>query len=222
MGIREHEELEAAINTTSKASLRFPDHAAWPMIQAKLSIELVQSRKVQTTRRHELLASAADSAIKARNLFRKWKGPSRDAVALAASALLALGEPRQVLVLARPHPQGEATPEEAAHGPVVECAARALLLLGRHAEIDELDIDNVDPSGKRLLLALQAASSDDPNAVSLMRTAVEHADPMIACHLCLALQSSEKQTRTHCRSSPKNSRTHRTWSEHSSHTTAET
>ena len=170
-------ELEAAINTARKASLRFPDHAALLMMQAELSIELVQSSKLQTTRRHELLASAADSAIKARDLFRKWKGPSRDAVALAAPALLALNDPRQVLVLAQPYPLGEATHDEAAHGPVVEYAARALLMLGRHAEIDELAIDNVNPSGKRLLLALQAASSDDPEAANLMRTAVEHADP---------------------------------------------
>ena len=168
-------ELEAAISAIRNASLRFPDRPALLMIQAELSIELVESCKPQATRRHELLASAADLAIKARDLFRKWKGPSGDAVALGVSALLALGDPRKVLVLARPHPHGEATPEEAAHDAVVERAARALLVLGRHSEIDELDIDNIDSSGKGLLLALQAASLGDPDAASLMRAAVENA-----------------------------------------------
>ena len=169
-------ELEAAISTTKNAYLRFPDRAALLMIQAELSIELVESCKLRATRRHELLESAADVAIKARDLFREWDGPSGDAVALAASALLALGNQRRVLVVARPHPQGEATPEEAAHGAVVECTARALLILGRHSEIDELHIDNVNPSGKKLLLALQAANRGDANAASLMRAAVEQAE----------------------------------------------
>lgn len=72
-----------------------------------------------------------NAALRARNLRRAWRGPSAEAVAVAADAALTADDPQRAWTITRPAPQGEASEREAADGNVLVVAALAGALTGR-------------------------------------------------------------------------------------------
>ncbi|MCY3807449.1 MAG: hypothetical protein OXG91_13340 [bacterium] len=165
--------LELAISAMRDAVRRFPDRAQLHLSLARLQLGLAWAQGEAF--RRDLPASAARNAIRARDEYRKWDGPSAEAVAVAANAYHMLNQPQRIVNIATPQPEGEATPREAEDGEAARCLAHALLLLGRGDEIDESALDRIDSSESTLIRALQTRSRGEPGAVELMRQALEQA-----------------------------------------------
>ncbi len=172
-----------AISVMKDAIARFPDRASMHLTLARQQTALAIDQA--DAARHDLPSSAAENAIRARDEFRRWRGPSAEAVAVAAAAFHLLNQPQQVVEIAVVHPKGEATPEEAQDGEVGRYLAHALLQLGRGDEIDDATLDRVDGSESTLLRATQAHSKGEPGAADLMRQAVEEAEDHRALVLAL-------------------------------------
>ena len=169
-------QIEMAISVLRDASGRFPDVTSLLLNRAHLELQLARRLSVEGRDHHGLLASAADQAIEARDRYRLWQGPSDQAVAIAAESMLLLDQAQRACDLATVEPQGEATPEEASDASVVKCLANALLDLGRHEELDDLDLDLLDESEGALIRAMQARARGDTDAVMLMREAIVQAE----------------------------------------------
>lgn len=157
------------------ASTRFPDRGSLHLHQARLCIERAKQHQPERIALSGLLESAVKLGLKARNLYRRWGGPSAAAVAAATEALLMLDEPNEVCDLATPGPEGQATEAEAADAAVVTNRAHALLMLDRHDELEGLDWNLIDASEGALMVAYQARSRGDPDAAELMRKALDEA-----------------------------------------------
>lgn len=168
-------QLDETRRVLEDASRRFPDRGSLCLHQARLCIELDGQRRSEGITPPGLLESAAERGLKARDLYRRWGGPSAAGVAAATRALLMLDEPEKVCDLATPVPEGQATQEEAADPAVVTNLARALLMLDRHDELDSLDWDLIDGSEGALMVAHQARGRGDPDAAELMRKAFDEA-----------------------------------------------
>ena len=168
-------ELESAFRVLQQTNERFPDGGYLLLQQARAKFALAQHDDDPDRWQHGLLESAVKLAVQARDEFRRWRGPSGDAVSLAASALMVLEQPERVCQLAMVPPDGEAEQHEADHTGVVESLAHALLELGRLDELDGLDLELVGGSEETLIRALQAHDRGDFDAVELMRAAVEQA-----------------------------------------------
>ena len=166
---------DEALRVLEDTSRRFPDRGSLYLHQARLCIEMVNQRRSEGIVSSGLLESAVERALEARNQFRRWGGPSAAAVEAATDALLMLDEPERVCDLAAPGPEGQATQQEAEAAAVVKNRAHALLMLNRHDEIEGLDWDLLDGSEGALIAAVQARGRGDPDAVELMRKAVDEA-----------------------------------------------
>lgn len=179
----QNEEPGRAISVMQDAVERFPDRASLHLMLAQQQLALAIGLADEA--RHDLPSAAAANAIRARNEFRRWQGPSADAVAAAAAAYHLLNQPEQVVEIAAAAPEGEATTEEAHDGEVGRYLAHALLRLRRGNEIDDAVLDRVDGSESTLLRATQAHARNDPDAVDLMRQAVSEAEDRRALVLAL-------------------------------------
>ena len=168
-------QLDEMRRVLEDASRRFPDRGSLHLHQARLCIERAKQRLSKGIAPSGLLESAVERGLEARDLYRRWNGPSAAAVAAATEALLMLDEPKKASDLATPSPEGQATQEEAADAVVVTNRAHALLMLDRHDELDSLDWDLIDASEGALMLAHQARGRGDPDAVELMRKAFDEA-----------------------------------------------
>ena len=171
-GLNQLDEMRRALED---ASSRFPDRGSLHLHQARLYIERAKQRLSKGIAPSGLLESAVERGLEARNLYRRWGGPSAAAVAAATEALLMLDEPKKVCDLAIPSPEGQATQEEAADAAVVTNRAHALLMLDLHDELDSLDWDLIDRSEGALMAAHQARGRGDPDAVELMQKAFDEA-----------------------------------------------
>ncbi len=169
-----NEELPQAIRVMRNAVERFPDRASFHLTLARLQLGLAQ--ELGEPVRPDLLASAAENAIRARDEFRKWHGPSAEAVAIAANAYHMVNQHQQIIDLATAQPEGEATSAEAEDGEVARILAHTLVMVGRGDEIDESALDRIDGSENTLIRALQALNRGDPAASDLMREAVAQAE----------------------------------------------
>ena len=168
-------QLDEVRRVLEDASRRFPDRGSLYLHQARLCIERVKQRQSEGIAPSGLLESAVKLGLKARDLYRRWGGPSAAAVAAATEALLMLDEPKKVCDLATPGPEGQATQDEAADAAVVTNRAHALLMLDHHDELDRLDWDLIDGSEGALMVAHQARGRGDPDAAELMRKAFDEA-----------------------------------------------
>ena len=168
-------QLDEARRVMERASHRFPDRGSLCLHQARLCIELAEQRRSEGIAPSGLLESAVERGLEARDLYRRWGGPSAAAVATTTEALLMLDEPKKVCGLATPGPEGQATEAEATDAAVVTNRAHALLMLDRHDELDDWDWDLIDASEGALMVAYQARGRGDPNAVELMRKALDDA-----------------------------------------------
>ncbi|MCY4424248.1 MAG: tetratricopeptide repeat protein [Acidimicrobiaceae bacterium] len=168
-------QLDETRRVLEDASRRFPDRGSLYLHQARLCIERVKQRQSAGIAPSGLLESAVKLGLKARDLYRRWGGPSAAAVAAATEALLMLDEPKKVCDLATPGPEGQAIQEEAADAAVVTNRAHALLMLDRHDELEDLDWNLIDASEGALMVAYRARSRGDPDAAELMRKALDEA-----------------------------------------------
>ena len=124
---------------------------------------------------HDLLSEAVDLALRSRDLFRSWDGPSHRAVAVAMQALLAMDDSQRAADLATLQPHGEATESEAAAAGVRAVLAEAFLTLGRFSDIDSLLLEGIEESERTLIRAMQAAGEGDESAPARIRRAVAQA-----------------------------------------------
>ena len=157
------------------ANQRFLGRAWLLFHQANTTIEMVDPTRLGSTECHDLLSEAVDLALRSRDLFRSWDGPSHRAVVVAMQALLAIDDAQRAADLATPPPHGEATELEAAAAAIRAALAEAYLSLGRLADIDTLRLDGVEESRTALIRAMQAAGRGEETAPSRIRRAIAHA-----------------------------------------------
>ena len=162
-----------ALRTTNE---QFPDRAGLLLHHANATLGMADKIGPQSPGAQDLLGEAVVLALRSRDCFRNWGGPSYRAVTLATRTLLALDDPQRVLDLATGPPDGEAIAAEAAAPDVQRNLAHAYLMLGRPHDIDTLRLEGVDPSEAARIRALQANILGDASALSRMRTALAHAD----------------------------------------------
>ena len=167
------DEAAQALTVLRAAILRFPDRASLLLYRADLTLSSAQRCSDGSSEHSNLLRSAITDALQARDQVREWGGPSGQAVAIAARALNLLNELEQLCDLAASAPHGDATQEEARNPDVMKCLAEALLVLDRREQLDALEVDILDPPERAHVLALRAHSRGDPDALGLMRHALE-------------------------------------------------
>ena len=165
-------QFEEAIGILDYLRGRFRDRGSIALHQAVLKIELAAQSAQQRVDRPDLLESAVELGLAARDLYRAWDGPSARAVAIAAQALLMLDEPQQVCELATVSPAGQATPKEASDASVINYYAHALIATDNLAEIDNLDFDQLGVYEETFLKAIRAHSGKQSNARELMQHAI--------------------------------------------------
>ena len=90
---RSLEQLESERRVLQGASKRFPDRAGLLLLQAKTTFDMAHQVGTYTPAGRDLLNETAELAIRARDLYRKWDGPSYRAVVMAMRALLGLDDP---------------------------------------------------------------------------------------------------------------------------------
>lgn len=123
------------------------------------------------------LDEAREMALRARDVRRRWGGPSDQAAAIAAAAAAEAGDLDGVLRIALPPPDGEATPAEAAHDDVKAKAAHAAVIRGRLDLARSLS-DAIRDRSERLLVRASAAQTagEEAEAVDLYLEASEAAN----------------------------------------------
>ena len=167
---------EEALSVLASASQNHPGQTRLLLQQARLALALGLAAVPTENRHHALLDQAHRHAMEARQRLRQWGGPSPRAVSVACKAFVALHEPKQVLRMGLPPPEGEATPAEAADAEVQRIVADALLLTGRHDDIDRLDVDSFEPWRRDMIHAMQAhGRNDQRRAIRMMRRALAQA-----------------------------------------------
>lgn len=172
----ESERPEEALSVLTAASQHHPGQAWFLLQQARFALGLGLAPTPGESRQTGLLQQAHRQAIEARGQLRRLGGPSPRAVAVACQALVALHEPEQALRVGLPPPEGEATPAEATHREVQQFVADALLMTGRHDDIDRLDVASFEPWRQDMIHAMQANERDDRRAaIRLMRSALSRA-----------------------------------------------
>lgn len=184
------DEIPQALAILVQASQRFPEYAWYHLCFAEVALTESIRRIDRGIEHTELLRSAVEHALQARDKTREWHGRSGNAVAVASTAMLLLNDAAGVCNLASTSPEGEATPEETRHPEVVKCLANALLRLNRGDRLEEIDIALLDARERAHFIAQRAYGRGDPDAKALMQNALEQAtdDEMrLKAHYGLAL-----------------------------------
>ena len=167
--------FESAREVLKEAINRFSDKAPLLLHYANAAFGAVNQIGLGAPGSRELLDEAVEFALRARDSFREWDGPSYVAVDAAMQALLALEDPQRAVDLALPPPSGEATEDEAGHPSVLARLAHAYFDLGRYNDIDTIPLEEMDPSRAALIQAVQAHALGDQAAPVRMRRALERA-----------------------------------------------
>ena len=170
------EEFDLATEVLRAANARFPDKAGLLLLQARTTVAMVTQVGLESSRSQDLFGHVVNLALRSRDCYRRWDGPSHRAVAVATEALLALDDPPRVVDLASGPPDGEATASEAGAPGVQRNLAHAYLMLNRAQDIDTLRLEGVDASEAARIRALQADVLGDDAALSRMRRSLAHAD----------------------------------------------
>ena len=166
-------EVAQTLNVLTEGSQRFPERASLYVRRAEARLSEAAKSVDGSAEQTNLLRAVVADALEARARFREWGGPSGWPVEIAARALGQLNDYESVCRLATTVPEGEATRAEARHPAVIERLAEALLVLGRRDELDALDVGLLDPPERAHVLALRAHSRGEPDALELMRQALE-------------------------------------------------
>ena len=170
------EHFDQATEALRAANARFPDRAMLLLHQANTTLGIVNQVGLESPRSQDLFGEVVDLALRSRDCFRRWSGPSYRAVAVATEALLALDDPQRVVDLTSGPPDGEATESEAVAPGVQRNLAHAYLMLGRPQDVDTLRLEGVDASEAARIRALQADVLGDAAALSRMQRAFAQAD----------------------------------------------
>ena len=158
------------------ANRQFPGRAGLLFYQANNVLGMAEQAGLGTASGRELLSEAVELAIRSRDCFRLWDGPSHHAVALATQVLLLLEEPHKVVNLASRDPEGEATVAEANSPDVQKDLAFAYMALGRHDDISALRIEGIaDPFERAFIRGMRARAAGDRAHASMLRTALSKA-----------------------------------------------
>ena len=166
------ERYDPATEILREANQRFPGRAWMLLYQAQSTLAMADQRGMQSTGGQDLLKKAARVAIRSRDHFRLWNGPSHKAVAITTQAFLALNEPHQVVEVALSAPGGAARASEASNPVVRNHLAHAYLMLERYAEIDAELLEGIDVSERAWIRAMKALIAEDDAAATLMRRSV--------------------------------------------------
>ena len=170
------ERFDSATEVLRDANERF-SHRAWLLFhQAHATLGMVDQLGLDELGSHDMLTDAVELALRSRDCFRSWDGPSHLAVAVALRALLFLDDPQRAVDLALTQPNGEATEAEASDPDVQTLLANAYLMLGRYREVDYLQLERIDESERALIRAGQARGLGAAEALGLMRTALRVAN----------------------------------------------
>ncbi|MCZ0939744.1 MAG: DUF4062 domain-containing protein [Caldilineaceae bacterium] len=164
-----------ARETLRAANQRFPGRGSLLYHEANSTLGMAEEAGLESPSSRDLLHEAVGLALESRDCFRIWGGPSHEAVALATNALLFLEDPWRAVDVASEQPAGEATEAEASSPEVRGYLARALLMLGRHDEIDSRMVEGLDASEAALIRGMQAQGLGQDVAESRMRRAVAEA-----------------------------------------------
>lgn len=167
------ERFDLATDVLREANQRFPDRAWLLFYQAQQTYNaaVVQSGFESPIGRG-LLAEASELALRSRDCFRVWNGPSQRAVAFATQMFGLLEDPWEVINVASPKPMGEATTSEVDDPVIKRNLADAKMSLGQYEDIDTVGLQGVDPSERARIQGMKALSLGDEAAVSLMRKAL--------------------------------------------------
>jgi len=167
---------EEALAVLAAASQNHPDRTRLLLAQARLALALGLAAAPTENQHPALLEQAHRQAMQARQRLRQWGGPSHRAASVACTALVALHDPKQALRIGLPPPEGEATQTEAADAEVQQVVADALLLTGRHDDIDRLAVESFEPWRQDMIHAMQAHERNDrQGAIRMMRKALAQA-----------------------------------------------
>ena len=166
---------DLATDVLREANERFPDRAWLLLHQANTALGMVDLVALGSSSNHDLLGEITEVALRSRDLFRTWDGPSHLAVAAAMQALLAMEDPQRAAEIASVPPHGEATESEAAAPGVQAALADAFLMLGRYRDIDTLHLDGMEASEAARIRAMQASARGENAARSRMRRAYTQA-----------------------------------------------
>lgn len=164
-------DLVEAIALARQAMDRYPGYSFWRTFCSHLLALAAQNEKGDGARRRHLAEEGAKLALEARDIIRRWDGPSGPSVAVALACQLLLRDPQEVCRLATLSPSGVATDAEAQHPEVIVYLARAYAMLGRIDELRELDTSGLSEFERMVIRAWMARHENDPEAISLMRAA---------------------------------------------------
>ena len=153
------EGVEKAIAYFRRAVMRYPEHAGLRLrlSQLLLGASMQPGHIAAPTARRE----ARRLALEARDMRRRWRGPSASAVAVACHVAMASEDLDEVLKLGQAPPSGEATVREAATEAVRLAVFDAALARGRSDLASEMLGQIQDPFELELRTAqLNAANGD--------------------------------------------------------------
>ncbi len=170
------EEYDLATEVLRSANAQFPNRAGLLLLQANTTKGMVTQVGLESSHSQDLFGDVVELALRSRDCYRRWDGPSHRAVAVATDALLALDDPQRVVDLASSPPDGEATASEARAPGVQTNLAHAYLMLNRPQDIDTLRLEGVNASEAARIRALQADVLGDDTALPRMRRSLAHAD----------------------------------------------
>lgn len=139
-----------AIGFFERAVEKFPTFTGLKVNLARFLGE--RSQDAGSTSRATDLTRARKLALEARDLRRKWRGASAEAAELACRLAVTASDFAQIITLGSLPPRGEATPEEAADSSIRLMLARALRVIGDHAEADAIAASIPDGDFTKALL----------------------------------------------------------------------
>lgn len=117
--------ISSGITEYRRVVAQYPEYAG---IRLRL-VQLLRNRQEQPTTNS--FAEMLDLALEARDLRRKWRGDSGEAVGIACTLEFDNGNLSRVIELGRPSPDGLARREEASNPTVLMVTGEAALKLGR-------------------------------------------------------------------------------------------
>lgn len=166
-------QTDRAIERAREAIREYPDLSSWRIRCADLLAFAAQEETSNDARKKRLGEEGLKLALEARDMIREWQGPSGPAVSTAVVCAHLLRDPNEACRLAMEPPDGEALEREANHPAVIPHLAMALGILGRFDELRELDTSNLSEFYRTIIAAWIARHDNEPDAVDLMRQALD-------------------------------------------------
>ena len=171
------ERFNLAAEVLRAANQQFPGRAGLLFYQANSTLGMAKQAGLGSTSSRELLAEVVEIALRSRDCFRLWDGPSHHAVALATQALLLLEDSQKVVDLSSVEPKGESTASEANDPAVRRNLTFANMMPGQRDANDTTGLEGIeDPFERTFIQGVQAQKVSDAAAASLLRRALAKAD----------------------------------------------